>query len=86
MKENAAHAHVTTGIGPSDYLDKMLAEQCAFLTFSPAGATVYQLGKFCTAAKKLHDCGLTRRADSGKVSIMTGQVFGLPGPGKEVSP
>jgi hypothetical protein len=52
--------HVTTGIAPRDYLDKMLAEPFEPFTFSPAGAAVYQLGQFGTAAKKLHDCGLKR--------------------------
>ncbi|MGL6110567.1 MAG: 2'-5' RNA ligase family protein [Rubrivivax sp.] len=50
--------HVTTGIAPRDYLDKMLAEPFEPFTFSPAGAAVYQLGQFGTAAKKLHDWGL----------------------------
>jgi phosphoglycolate phosphatase-like HAD superfamily hydrolase len=53
-------AHVTTGIGPKDYLDQMLAEPFAEFCFSPAGAAVYQLGQFGTAAKKLHDCGVAR--------------------------
>jgi len=52
--------HVTTGIAPRDYLDKMLAEPFESFTFSPAGAAVYQLGQFGTAAKKLHEWGLTR--------------------------
>jgi len=47
--------HVTTGIGPRDYLDRMLAEPFESFTFSPAGAAVYQLGQFGTAAKKLHE-------------------------------
>jgi hypothetical protein len=45
--------HVSTGVAPLDYLDKMLAEPFATFTFSPAGAAVYQLGPFGTAAKKL---------------------------------
>ena len=45
--------HVTTGVAPRDYLDKMLAEPFEPFTFSPAGAAVYQLGPFGTAAKKL---------------------------------
>jgi|SRR5208337_2753944 len=45
--------HVSTGVAPRDYLDKMLAEPFATFTFSPAGAAVYQLGPFGTAAKKL---------------------------------
>jgi len=46
--------HLTTGVAPRDYLDKMLAEPFESFTFSPAGAAVYQLGQFGTAAKKLH--------------------------------
>ena len=45
--------HVTTGVAPRDYLDKMLAEPFENFTFSAAGAAVYQLGPFGTAAKKL---------------------------------
>jgi phosphoserine phosphatase len=52
--------HVTTGIALRDYLDKMLAEPFESFTFSPAGAAVYQLGQYGTAAKKLHDFGLKR--------------------------
>jgi phosphoglycolate phosphatase-like HAD superfamily hydrolase len=45
--------HVSTGVAPKEYLDKMLAEPFKPFTFSPAGAAVYQLGQFGTAAKKL---------------------------------
>ena len=45
--------HVTTGVAPREYLDKMLAEPFEPFTFSPAGAAVYQLGQFGTAARKL---------------------------------
>jgi len=45
--------HVTTGVAPREYLDKMLAEPFEPFTFSPARAAVYQLGQFGTAAKKL---------------------------------
>ncbi len=45
--------HVSTGVAPKDYLDKMLAEPFEPFTFSPAGAAIYQLGPFGTAAKKL---------------------------------
>jgi hypothetical protein len=47
------HPHVSTGVAPKDYLDTMLAEPFEPFTFSPAGAAVYQLGPFGTAAKKL---------------------------------
>ena len=50
--------HVSTGVAPRDYLDKMLAEPFAPFTFSPAGAAVYQLGPFGTAAKKLKEWDL----------------------------
>jgi hypothetical protein len=45
--------HVSTGVAPREYLDKMLAEPFEPFTFSPAGAAVYQLGPFGTAAKQL---------------------------------
>lgn len=45
--------HVTTGLAPRTYLDKLLAEPFEPFTFSPAGAAIYQLGQFGTAAKKL---------------------------------
>ncbi len=51
--------HVTTGVAPRVYLDKMIAEPLEPFTFSPAGAAVYQLGQFGTAAKKLKEWDLT---------------------------
>jgi hypothetical protein len=45
--------HVSTGVAPREYLDKMLAEPFDSFTFAPAGAAVYQLGPYGTAAKKL---------------------------------
>jgi hypothetical protein len=50
--------HVTTGLAPREYLDKMLAEPFESFTFSPAGAAVYHLGQFGTAAKKLKEFDL----------------------------
>jgi len=50
--------HVSTGVGAQVYLDKMVAEPFTPFTFSPAGATVYQLGPFGTAAKKLKEWDL----------------------------
>jgi hypothetical protein len=50
--------HVSTGVAPKEYLDKMLAEPFASFTFSPAGESVYQLGPFGTAAKKLKEWDL----------------------------
>jgi hypothetical protein len=45
--------HVSTGVAPRDYLDKMLAEPFAPFSFCLAGAAVYQLGPFGTAARRL---------------------------------
>jgi acid phosphatase (class A) len=45
--------HVSTGTAPAADLDKLLAEPFENFTFSPAGAAVYQLGPFGTAAKQL---------------------------------
>jgi hypothetical protein len=42
--------HVSTGVASKEYLDKMLAEPFEPFTFSPAGAAVFQLGPFGTAA------------------------------------
>jgi hypothetical protein len=50
--------HVTTGVAPRTYLDKMLGEPFEPFTFAPAGAAVYQLGQFGTAAKKLKEWDL----------------------------
>jgi len=50
--------HVTTGLAPREYLDKMLKEPFEPFTFSPAGAAVYHLGQFGTAAKKLKELDL----------------------------
>ena len=49
------NAHVSTGLAPRTYLDKLLAEPFEPFAFSPAGAAVYQLGQFGTAAKKLKE-------------------------------
>ncbi len=50
--------HVSTGVAPRTYLDKLLTEPFQPFTFSPAGAAVYQLGQFGTAAKKLKEFDL----------------------------
>ena len=52
--------HVTTGLAPREYLDKMLAEPFEPFTFSPAGVAVYHLGQFGTAAKELKEFDLKR--------------------------
>jgi len=61
-KHSGAHfsPHVSIGVAPQDYLDKMLAEPFESFTFSPAGAAVYQLGQFGTAAKRLKAWELKR--------------------------
>jgi 2'-5' RNA ligase superfamily len=45
--------HVTIGVATETYLNAMLAEPFEAFTFSPAGASVYQLGSFGTARKEL---------------------------------
>ncbi len=50
--------HVSTGVAPTEYLNQMLAEPFKNFTFSPAGAAVYQLGPFGTAARKLKEWDL----------------------------
>jgi hypothetical protein len=45
--------HVTTGVAPEAYLKEMLAEPFEAFRFSPASASVYQLGTFGTARKEL---------------------------------
>jgi 2'-5' RNA ligase len=51
--------HVTIGIGAETYLNKMLKEPFETFTFSPASASVYQLGSFGTARKQLKALTLT---------------------------
>jgi hypothetical protein len=45
--------HVTIGLASQEYLKAMLAEPFEAFTFSPVGASVYHLGNFGTARKKL---------------------------------
>jgi len=51
--------HVTIGVATQTYLDKMLAEPFESFAFLPAGASVYQLGSFGTARKRLKELTLT---------------------------
>jgi hypothetical protein len=51
--------HVTIGVGTETYLNEMLAEPFPSFTFSPAGASVYQLGAFGTARKELKALTMT---------------------------
>jgi hypothetical protein len=50
--------HVSTGTAPKEYLEKMMAEPFEPFRFSPAGAAVYQLGPYGTAARKLKEWDL----------------------------
>lgn len=45
--------HVSTGVAPTEYLDQMLAEPFDAFDFAPAGAAIYQLGPYGTAARPL---------------------------------
>jgi 2'-5' RNA ligase len=45
--------HITIGVGAITYLDAMLAEPFDAFAFSPASASVYQLGGFGAARKEL---------------------------------
>src|SRR5258707_7136107 len=51
--------HVTIGVGTEVYLNEMLAAPFEAFTFSPVGASVYQLGSFGTARKELKALVLT---------------------------
>ena len=53
--------HVTIGLATEDYLKAMLAEPFTEFTFSPAGVSVYQLGNYGVAAKKLKGWPLAGR-------------------------
>jgi hypothetical protein len=61
--------HVSTGTAPKEYLDKMLAEPFEPFTFSPAGAAVYQLGPFGTAAKKRKEWDLKPKSAGGAPGV-----------------
>jgi hypothetical protein len=52
--------HVTVGAAPKGVLEKTLDEKFEAFTFPPAGVSVYQLGNFGTARKKLKSWELTR--------------------------
>ena len=58
--------HVTIGVATEAYLKKMLAEPFPVFTFSPLGASVYQLGTFGTARKELKALTLAPEAASAK--------------------
>jgi phosphoserine phosphatase len=62
QKMTGAHynPHVSTGVAEKGYLDQMVKEPFVSFTFSPAGAAVYQLGPYGTAARKLKEWDLKR--------------------------
>ncbi len=46
--------HVTIGVGTIEFLNAMVAAPFGSFTFSLVGASVYHLGNYGTAMKKLH--------------------------------
>lgn len=60
-KHAGAHfnPHVSTGVAPTDYLDRMIAEPFPAFAFAPAGAAIFQLGPFGTAARLLKSWDVT---------------------------
>ena len=52
--------HVTIGVATESDLNTMLAEPFSAFTFSPVGASVYQLGTYGTARKELKPLDLKR--------------------------
>lgn len=51
--------HVTVGVATQDYLKGIFAKPFNEFTFSPARASIYQLGSYGTAMKKLNEWELT---------------------------
>lgn len=51
------HPHLTLGVATLAYLKTLLAQPVAEFTFIPAGVTIYQLGNYGTARKKLKTWG-----------------------------
>jgi 2'-5' RNA ligase superfamily len=50
--------HVSIGVATPDFLNTMVAAPFEDFTFSPAGASIYHLGNYGTAMKKLHSIPL----------------------------
>jgi hypothetical protein len=68
--------HVSTGMAPTDYLDAMVAERFAPFSFRPAGAAVYQVGPFGTAARLVKRWGMAGRAgDPGLAARPSGRSW-----------
>jgi 2'-5' RNA ligase len=49
------HPHLTVGIGTRDFVDALKAEPFEAFTFRGASVSLYQLGDFGVAQRKLHD-------------------------------
>jgi len=49
------HPHLTVGIGTRDFVDALKAEPFEPFTFRAASVSLYQLGDFGVAQRKLHD-------------------------------
>jgi hypothetical protein len=52
--------HVSIGVGTIDFLNTFASAPFDEFTFSPAGASVYHLGEYGTAMKKLHSVPLKK--------------------------
>ncbi len=52
--------HVSIGVGTMDFLTTLSSAPFDDFTFSPAGASIYHLGEYGTAMKKLHSIPLKR--------------------------
>src|SRR5271170_696944 len=52
--------HVSIGVGTIDFLTTFSSKPFDDFTFSPAGASVYHLGEYGTAMKKLHSVPLKK--------------------------
>jgi hypothetical protein len=52
--------HVSVGVGTVDFLTTLGSAPFEDFTFSPAGASVYHLGEYGTAMKKLHSVTLQK--------------------------
>jgi hypothetical protein len=46
--------HVSIGVGTTEFLNTLVSAPFEDFTFSPAGASIYHLGNYGTAMKKLH--------------------------------
>ena len=55
---------MTVGVAPPEVVKKMIDEKFEAFTFLPVGVSVYHLGNFGTARKKLKGWELTPQAGS----------------------